>query len=57
MKADMQQGYNHFTPDGAAHEQCEVLYQCASRNMVCKARYSMVFTAKESGVGFISIKI
>lgn len=48
----MQQGYNQSPPDGAAYEQCGVLYQCASRNTVCRARYSMVFIAKEVGVGF-----
>lgn len=48
----MQQGYNQSPPDEAAYEQCGVLYQCASRNTVCRARYSMVFIAKEVGVGF-----
>lgn len=57
MKADMQQGYNQSPPDGAGCEQCGALYQCASRNTVCRARYRMVFIAKEAGVGFISIKI
>lgn len=57
MKADMQQGYNQSPPDGADYEQCGVLYQCASRSAVCRARYRMVFMATEAGVGFISIKI
>lgn len=57
MKADMQKGYNQSPPDGAAYEQCGVLHQCASRNTVCRARYRMVFIAKDARVGFTSIKI